>query len=58
MQLFRDVLDECSFMDLGFIGPCFTWSKHFLDGHSIWEGKCYIHNIFTTNPMWQVVTGC
>ena len=20
--------------------------------------KCYIHNIFTTNPKWQVVTNC
>lgn len=37
MQLFRDVLDECEFMDLGFVGSWFTWSKHFVDGHSIWE---------------------
>ena len=37
MQLFRDVLDECGFMDLGFVGNHFTWSKHFVDGHSIWE---------------------
>ena len=37
MQLFRDVLDECGFMDLGFVGPRFTWSKHFEDGCSIWE---------------------
>ena len=20
--------------------------------------KCYVHNIFTTNPKWQVVIGC
>ena len=37
MQLFRDVIDECGFIDLGFIGSQFTWQKHFLDGHSIQE---------------------
>ena len=37
MQLFRDVLDECRFLDLGFVGSRFTWSKHFADDHSIWE---------------------
>lgn len=37
MQLFRDVIDECGFMDLGFSSQRFTWSKHFRDGHSIWE---------------------
>ena len=37
MQLFRDVLDEWGFLDLGFMGSRFTWSKHFADGHSIWE---------------------
>ena len=37
MQLFRDVIDECSFMDLGYVGPKFTWSKHFANGNSIWE---------------------
>ena len=35
MQLFRDVIDECGFMDLGFVGPKFTWSIHFEDGCSI-----------------------
>ena len=35
MQLFRDVIDECRFMDLGFVGPKFTWAKHYVDGHSI-----------------------
>ena len=37
MQLFRDVIDECGFIDLGFVGSQFTWRKHFVDGHSIWE---------------------
>ena len=37
MQLFRDVIDECGFLDLDFVGAPFTWQKHFVDGHSIWE---------------------
>ena len=37
MQLFRDVIDECGFMDLGFFGPRFTWSRDFEDRRSIWE---------------------
>lgn len=37
MQLFRDAIDECGFMDLGFTGSQFTWKKLFNDGHSVWE---------------------
>ncbi|XP_075662742.1 uncharacterized protein LOC142632200 [Castanea sativa] len=37
MQLFKDVIDECGFIDLGFVGSQFTSQKHFADGHSIWE---------------------
>lgn len=37
MQFFRDIIDECGFMDLVFIGPKFTWCKHFGNRHSIWE---------------------
>ena len=37
MQLFRDVIDEYNFMDLGYVGPKFTWSKYFVNGNSIWE---------------------
>ncbi|XP_075633405.1 uncharacterized protein LOC142605862 [Castanea sativa] len=36
MQPFRDVLDECSFMDMGHIGPQFTWHKHYAR-YTIWE---------------------
>ena len=36
MQLFRDVVDECAFTDLGFVGFPFTWHKHFAD-FTIWE---------------------
>ena len=37
MQLFREVIDECGFLDLGFEGPKYTWSKRFENGSSIWE---------------------
>ena len=37
MQLFRDVIDDCGFMDLGFVGPKFTWSRHYENRSSIWE---------------------
>ena len=37
MQQFRDVINECGFIDLGFLGSKSTWSKHFTNGHSIWE---------------------
>ena len=37
MQLFREVIDQCGFMDLGFVGPKFTWAKHFENGSLIWE---------------------
>ena len=36
MQGFRDVLDECGFMELGFVGPMFTWHKHF-ETYTVWE---------------------
>ena len=35
MQLFREVIDECGFMDLGYVGPTFTWARHFENGSSI-----------------------
>ncbi|XP_075665232.1 uncharacterized protein LOC142634867 [Castanea sativa] len=36
VQAFRDVLDFCGFMDLGYTGPEFTWQgrRH---GYVIWE---------------------
>ena len=37
MQLFRDAIDKCGFIDPGFEGSPYTWQKHFADGHSIWE---------------------
>ena len=46
MQQFREVIDECGFMDLGFEGSKFTWSKHFENGVSIWErlNRCLVNN--------------
>ena len=37
MQFFREVIDECGFMDLGYVGHKFTWARHFENGSSIWE---------------------
>ena len=36
MQPFRDVLDECGFMDMGFVGAPFTWHKHYA-AYTVWE---------------------
>lgn len=36
MQLFNNILDECDFMDLGFVGFPFTWHKHYAD-FTVWE---------------------
>ena len=36
MQAFRDILGECGFMDLGFVGSKFTWHKHY-DNFIVWE---------------------
>ena len=35
MEEFRDVLDECGFRDLGFMGGKFTWCNGHLDGFTI-----------------------
>ena len=36
MQSFRDILDECGFVDLGYSEPEFTWHGH-RRGKWIWE---------------------
>ena len=50
MQLFRDAVDACGFMDLGYSGTKFTWSKHFSDGQSVWER---LDRAFCTNEWLQ-----
>ena len=35
MQIFKEALDECELMDLGFKGSPYTWSKHYRSGASI-----------------------
>ena len=37
MKNFRDVLDECGLVNLGFMGSKFTWFKNIANGISIWE---------------------
>ena len=37
MEEFREVLDECGFRDLGFVGGKFTWCNGHPDGYTIWE---------------------
>ena len=46
MQQFREVIDEYGFMDLGYEGSKYTWSKHFENGVSIWErlDRCSVNN--------------
>ena len=36
MQDFRDVLDECGFTDMGYVGNKYTWYKHYQNGNTIW----------------------
>ena len=36
MTKFRDVLDECGFLDFGFIGHPFIWCNNRLDTHKVW----------------------
>jgi len=46
MQQFREVINECGFMDLGYKGSKYTWSKHFENGISIWKrlDRCLVTN--------------
>ena len=50
MQLFRDAVDACGFMGLGYSGTKFTWSKHFSNGQSVWER---LDRAFCTNEWLQ-----
>ncbi|KAL0004665.1 hypothetical protein SO802_012226 [Lithocarpus litseifolius] len=37
IEKFREVLDECNLLDLGFSGNKFTWSRSFPNGGMVWE---------------------
>ena len=37
MEKFREELDECNLIDLGYVGNKFTWSKNFPNGGMVWE---------------------
>ena len=37
MEAFRDVLDECEFKDLGFVGGKYTWYRGMGGANTIWE---------------------
>ncbi|GMY05786.1 hypothetical protein FCV25MIE_01025 [Fagus crenata] len=37
MQDFRDAIDSCGFIDLGFVGEPFTWCNNRLGSATIWE---------------------
>ena len=37
MEAFREVLDECGFKDLGFVGSKYTWCRGHGDNNIIWE---------------------
>lgn len=37
MQEFRDVLEECGFKDLGYIGAKFTWCNGRRECFTVWE---------------------
>ena len=46
MQLFRDTIDECGFLDMNYKGHSFTWKKFFSDGQTIGErlDRCLANN--------------
>ena len=37
MEAFRDILDECGFKDLGFVGGKYTWCRGLWGDNTIWE---------------------
>ena len=54
MQLFREAVDAYDFMDLGYLGSKYTWSKHFANGWSLWER---LDRAFCTNEWLQQFAG-
>ena len=57
MQSFKDIIDECGFIDLGYLGSCFTWSRHYENGQSARERldrELATNEWFLANPGSQV----
>lgn len=54
MQLFKEEVDAYGFMDLGYSGSKYTWSKHFANGRLIWER---LDRAFCTNEWLQLFAG-
>ena len=50
MQTFRDILDECGFMNLDFIGFPFAWHKHYLN-FTVWEK---LNRVVATNEWFSM----
>nr|POE53793.1 hypothetical protein CFP56_73735 [Quercus suber] len=53
MQAFWDILDECGFMDLDFVGFPFTWHKHY-PNFTIWER---LDRAIATNERFSMFAG-
>ncbi|KAL0009461.1 hypothetical protein SO802_010963 [Lithocarpus litseifolius] len=67
MQLFRDVIDECGFIDLGFVGSPYTWIHHLSSDSSdhcpLWiilDGLevASVPKLFRFEEMWLLDLGC
>lgn len=59
MQPLQDVLDECGFMDMGFVGSQCTWHKHFVD-YTVREQldrAVATNDWFAMFPLWIVPEG-
>ena len=59
MQVFRDILDECGFVDLGFVGNKFTWCKNDSNGCTVWSDwikQCVMMNgyLIFRPPKWCI----
>ena len=64
MQEFRDMIDDCGFRDLGFIGNKFTWHKNVMWGDIVWEwldravANGYWEALFPASKVSHLECGC
>lgn len=52
MQAFQDILDECGFMELDFVGFPFTWHKHYLNFEQMWMSEKGCND--TVEAVWSI----